>query len=186
MGFCLLSNAAIAAKYALKRGLKNIAILDFDVHHGNGTEACIQALPEIRLASSHEYPLYPGTGKADFTGKLGNIRNITLDAGCTMKEYESKYDEEILPWLLENKPELIIVSCGYDALEVDPLAQLEWQPKDYGMLMRKLIKKVGRGKVVLGLEGGYELDGIGKAFVETIKACCEEEKAKEKEEAVVH
>lgn len=181
MGFCLLSNAAIVAKFALKKGVKNVSILDFDVHHGNGTEASILDSENIRFCSSHQYPLYPGTGKAEYTGKLGNIKNVELESGTGMKSYEKRFDEEILGFLTEKKPELLIVSCGYDALEVDPLAQLEFEPKDFGTLTTKILDKLEHSTVVFGLEGGYDLEGISEAFLETLKAFCMREKEDEDE-----
>lgn len=172
MGFCLLSNAAIAAKYALrKHGLSRVVILDWDVHHGNGTEAAVKDEERIRFVSSHEYPLYPMSG---LKGKKGNILNVNLDAGSSIEQYWPVYSNEMLPHLFTDKeaPELVIVSAGYDALDDDPLANIELEPKDFGKLTSTLVEKIGHNRIVFGLEGGYSLSevGISGGVCETIRA----------------
>ena len=179
MGFCLLSNAAIAAKYALsKPEINHVAILDFDVHHGNGTEASVKNEKDIRFVSSHQYPLYPGTGREGIIGTYKNVKNINLDAGTGLQVYQKRYEEEMLPFLLQSEhgmPDLVIVSAGFDALDVDPLAQLNFKPCDYRLFTQLLMNAIGSNtKVVFGLEGGYNLGdkGIGAAVRETINGFC--------------
>ncbi len=172
MGFCLLSNAAIAAKYALQvHGLSRVSIYDPDVHHGNGTEAAVRDEPRIRLVSSHQYPLYPMSGAE---GVSENVMNVNFSEGATMEEYLPRFKDEMLPHLLHDgeQPELVIVSAGYDALDDDPLAGLCLQPSDYNTLMRVLLEKMPDAKIVMGLEGGYSLaeNGISAAFCETLRA----------------
>lgn len=179
MGFCLLSNAAIAAKYALKHeDVNSVAILDYDVHHGNGTEALVKDVENIRFASSHQSPLYPGSGPEGESGRYGNILNINLKEGTGLQTYQTRLEEEMLPFLLQSElgmPDLIIVSAGFDALDVDPLAQLDFKPSDYRLFTRILLKASGKDtKVVFGLEGGYDLGemGLGAAVRESIAGYC--------------
>lgn len=163
MGFCLINTVAIVAREAQRKyGAERIAIVDFDVHHGNGTQDIFRADPTVFYASSHQMPLYPGTGKARETG-VGNITNIPLDpntGGDTMRE---AYEGHIIPALLDFSPDLILISAGFDAHERDPLAQLNWQSGDYGWLTGKLMDAAGRtcgNRIVSLLEGGYDLKGL--------------------------
>lgn len=163
MGFCLINTAAIVAREAQrKHGAERVAIVDFDVHHGNGTQDIFKADPSVFYASSHQMPLYPGTGKLSETG-VGNIRNAPLDpntAGDTMRE---AYAGHILPALIAFAPDLIIISAGFDAHERDPLAQLNWSSADYGWLTGKLMDVAARtcgNRIVSLLEGGYDLKGL--------------------------
>lgn len=174
MGFCLLSNAAIAAKYALASGARHVALLDFDVHHGNGTEAAINDDQRIRFASSHQFPLFPGSGPAGVTG-VGNILNINLEAGSGMDTYRERYVSEMIPFLLTDSPDLVIVSAGFDALDVDPLAALDFKPEDYRALTELLLDALPSDTpVVFGLEGGYNLGerGVGAAVAECMAGLC--------------
>lgn len=179
MGFCLFSNAAIAAKYALKHpDVNSVAILDYDVHHGNGTEAFVKDEEHIRFASSHEWPLYPGSGPEGRLGRFDNVLNVALKDGTTLKEYRSRIEDEMLPFLLNSEagmPDLVIVSAGFDALDVDPLASLEFRPSDYRLFTELLLKQTARDtKLVFGLEGGYNLgdEGLGAAVRESIAGYC--------------
>lgn len=174
MGFCLLSNAAIAAKYALQK-VGSVGILDYDVHHGNGTEAAIRDEPRIRFTSSHQWPLYPGSGVEGITGPNKNILNINLPPGSDFTEYRSRFENEMLPFILgPEKPEIVVVSAGYDALDADPLAQLCFKPEDYGFFTKALIGALGHSRIVFGLEGGYSLgpDGVSAGVCESIIAYC--------------
>lgn len=179
MGFCLFSNAAIAARYALKHeDVTSVAILDYDVHHGNGTEAFVKDEENIRFASSHQWPLYPGSGEEGTSGRFDNVLNINLPAGAGLEQYEIRLREEMLPFLLESEsgmPDLVIVSAGFDALDVDPLAELDFKPSDYKLFTEILLKATGKEtKIIFGLEGGYNLGegGIGDAVRESIAGYC--------------
>jgi acetoin utilization deacetylase AcuC-like enzyme len=163
MGFCLINTVAIIAREAQRKyGAERIAIIDFDVHHGNGTQDIFKADPSVFYASSHQMPLYPGTGKADETG-VGNISNVPLDPetdGQTMRE---AYASRILPALVDFSPDLLLISAGFDAHERDPLAQLNWQSSDYSWLTGKLMDIADRycgNRIVSLLEGGYDLQGL--------------------------
>ncbi|WP_108395673.1 histone deacetylase family protein [Devosia submarina] len=163
MGFCLINTVAIVAREAQRKyGAERMAIIDFDVHHGNGTQDIFKADPSVFYASSHQMPLYPGTGRADETG-VGNISNAPLDPqtdGQTMRE---AYLERIIPDLVNFSPDLLLISAGFDAHERDPLAQLNWQSGDYGWLTGKLMDVAERycgNRIVSLLEGGYDLKGL--------------------------
>eukprot|EP00177_Eucheuma_denticulatum_P007178 GFKZ01013058.1.p1 GENE.GFKZ01013058.1~~GFKZ01013058.1.p1 ORF type:complete len:411 (-),score=63.23 GFKZ01013058.1:1809-2945(-) len=174
MGFCLLNHAAVAAIYALsKEGVEKVGILDFDVHHGNGTEDIVRGVEGLRFVSSHQWPLYPGSGEE---GIQGNVRNLNLEAGCGRAEYLERYEEEMVGWLCEEGvPDLVVVSAGFDAMRVDPLAGLDFEAEDYRVLTDKLMKRLGEGcGVVFGLEGGYELgeEGVGAGVKECVTGFC--------------
>ena len=162
MGFCLFANAAIAARHAQASGLQRVAVVDFDVHHGNGTQEIFARDPNLFYGSSHQYPCYPGTGAAAETG-VGNIVNAPLPPGATGAQFRAAWDDIILPALNAFAPELIIVSAGFDAHKADPLAQLRLETSDFGWITRKLID-IARihchGKLVSLLEGGYDLDAL--------------------------
>lgn len=163
MGFCLINTVAIVAREAQRKyGAERVAIVDFDVHHGNGTQDIFKDDPSVFYASSHQMPLYPGTGRADETG-VGNIVNIPLAAngdGAAMRE---AYLDHIIPALIDFSPDLLLISAGFDAHERDPLAQLNWQSEDYGWLTGKLMdvaeSRCGN-RIVSLLEGGYDLKGL--------------------------
>jgi acetoin utilization deacetylase AcuC-like enzyme len=169
MGFCLFSNAAIAAHYALAQGIQRVTILDWDVHHGNGTQAIVENNPQISYCSLHEYPHYPGTGKPSERGMFDNVLNIPLAAGSTLSDYQAMFEQKVLPFLGRSQPELLIVSAGYDANRADPLANIALEPEDYGVLTKYCLS-VTRS-VLFGLEGGYDFDSLGRSVVATIGAC---------------
>lgn len=170
MGFCLFSNAAIAANYALsQQGVKKVAILDWDVHHGNGTEDIIADNPNIIYCSLHQYPCYPGTGKESDRGLYDNVLNIPLKAGSTIKEYELYFQEKVIPFLSKFVPDLLIISAGYDANHEDPLAGVSLFPQDYYTLTKHCLK-ITRN-IVFGLEGGYHLEALAESVEQTILAC---------------
>ncbi|MBC5795233.1 histone deacetylase [Sphaerospermopsis sp. LEGE 00249] len=170
MGFCLFSNAAIAALYALQQpGINRVAILDWDVHHGNGTQAIVESYPEIVYCSLHQYPAYPGTGRASEQGFYKNVLNLPLPPGSDISVYQPLWQYKILPFLNNFQPDLLIVSAGYDALEADPLASIFLQPEDFGLFTQYCLG-VTR-KVLFGLEGGYELLSLSKSVISTLQAC---------------
>ena len=170
MGFCLFSNAAIAALYALQQpGINRVAILDWDVHHGNGTQAIVESYPEIAYCSLHQYPAYPGTGRASEQGFYKNVLNLPLPPGSDISVYQPLWQYKILPFLNNFHADLLIVSAGYDALEADPLASIFLQPEDFGLFTQYCLG-VTR-KVLFGLEGGYELLSLSKSVISTVQAC---------------
>lgn len=172
MGFCLFSNAAIAATHALeKHGLHRVAILDWDVHHGNGTQEIVEKNPQIAYCSLHQYPCYPGTGAADETGPYDNILNLPVPAGSTLAEYQVLFEKQVLPFLRQFQPDLLLVSAGYDANAADPLARIDLQPEDYGILTDYCLQLTRR--IVFGLEGGYHLDALSQSVIATIARCLE-------------
>jgi len=164
MGFCLFGTVAIAAKRLLDHhGLSRVAIVDFDVHHGNGTQDLLWDEPRILFASTHQMPLYPGTGRADERGAHGNILNHPLRAGTGSAAMRAAYDGHILPALEAFAPEFLLISAGFDAHSADPLASLEWQAEDYAWLTRRLCDLADRhanGRIVSTLEGGYDLAAL--------------------------
>ncbi len=170
MGFCLLSNAAIAANYALQKpGIDKVAILDWDVHHGNGTEAIVEDNPQIAYCSLHQYPCYPGTGKKSDRGKHNNVLNLPMNPGSTIDDYQPLFETEIIPFLTNFQPNLLIISAGYDANHDDPLASISLQPSDYGLLTKYILQITN--KLLFGLEGGYHLDALAKSVVATLASC---------------
>ncbi|MGF1542750.1 MAG: histone deacetylase [Pleurocapsa sp.] len=170
MGFCLLSNAAIAAHYALQQPeIQRVGILDWDVHHGNGTEAIVENNSQIAYCSLHQAPCYPGTGKASDRGKYNNVLNLPMNPGSTIDDYQLQFETAVIPFLTDFQPDLLIVSAGYDANELDPLASIALQPSDYGLLTKELLKITNR--LLFGLEGGYHLDALAKSVVATLASC---------------
>jgi acetoin utilization deacetylase AcuC-like enzyme len=173
MGFCLFNNIAIAAEYARQHyQLERIAIVDFDVHHGNGTQAAFYNQPHVLYASSHEMPLYPGTGDAKETG-VGNIVNVPLDAGTTGVEFRDKYERIILPALDHFKPQLLLISAGFDAHEDDPLASIRLVADDYRWVTEALMACADRhcqGRIISVLEGGYSIAALARSVAAHVKA----------------
>lgn len=170
MGFCLLANAAIAANYALQKPqIEKVAILDWDVHHGNGTESIVNSNPQICYCSLHQSPCYPGTGSHEYHGQHHNILNLPLKPGSNIQEYKSLFEQQVIPFLAEFGADIIIVSAGYDASEQDPLASIKLHPQDYGYLTNQL-KKINT-RLLFGLEGGYHLAALAKSVVATLSSC---------------
>ncbi len=169
MGFCIFSNAAIAATYALANGAERVAILDWDVHHGNGTQRIVADNPQLAYCSLHEFPHYPGTGKATDTGDYHNLLNLPMDAGSSIEDYLPLFKTKVLPFLTDFRPDLLIISAGYDANDADPLANISLKPADFG-IFTDLCLQLTR-KIVFGLEGGYDFDSLGQSVVATIDRC---------------
>lgn len=170
MGFCLFSNAAIAANYALAQpGVNRVAILDWDVHHGNGTEAIVETNPNIIYCSLHQFPCYPGTGRASEHGKYDNVLNLPLRPGSTFADYEPLFINKIIPFLSNFQPDLLIISAGYDANNDDPLAGMSLHPQDYGIFTDYCLQITRR--LLFGLEGGYELNSLSQSVVATLEHC---------------
>lgn len=163
MGFCLVNTIAIAAREAQrKHGAERIAVVDFDVHHGNGTQDIFQDDPNIFYASSHQFPLYPGTGHPSETG-VGNILNAPLPPNTDGTAMREVYRDSILPALIDFSPDIMLISAGFDADYRDPLAQLNWMPEDFAWLTGKLMDVAERAcgnRIVSLLEGGYDLKGL--------------------------
>ena len=176
MGFCIYNNVAVGANYLVdKYKLSKIAIIDFDVHHGNGTQDIFYDNEKVLYISTHQFPYYPGSGTEQEKGKYNNIFNIPLPAGTTSEEYLNAY-EFVLKKIKEFKPEFILFSAGFDAHKDDPLAQLQLEAEDFYTLTRrtlKLSKLYCDGKVVSILEGGYDLLALQKCSEMHVKALLE-------------
>ena len=176
MGFCIYNNVAVGANYLInKYKLNKVAIIDFDVHHGNGTQDIFYDNEKVLYISTHQYPYYPGSGTSDEKGKHNNILNIPLPAGTTSKEYLNAY-EFVLKKIKEFKPEFILLSAGFDAHKDDPLAQLQLESKDFYNITKRtleLSKQYCDGKVVSILEGGYDLLALQESSEMHVKALLE-------------
>jgi acetoin utilization deacetylase AcuC-like enzyme len=176
MGFCIFNNVAVAALHALEaHGLNRVAVVDFDVHHGNGTQTVAERDARVFYASTHQAPLYPGTGAADETGIDGNVVNAPLPAGAGSVQWRNAMETRVLPALDVFAPELILVSAGFDAHKADPLAQLELETADFAWSareLRRLSLQHCKGKLVSTLEGGYDLaalSGCAAAYLEALQ-----------------
>jgi len=176
MGFCIYNNVAVGAHYLLKKYKFNkVAIIDFDVHHGNGTQDIFYDNEKVLYISTHQYPYYPGTGTEKEKGKYNNIFNIPLPAGTTSEEYLNAY-EFVLKKIKEFKPKFILLSAGFDAHKDDPLAQLQLTSKDFYNLTKRtlnLAKLYCEGKVVSILEGGYDLNALQESTEMHVNALLE-------------
>ena len=170
MGICLFSNAASAAEYALTlENIERVAILDWDVHHGNGTELIVESNPHIIYCSLHQSPCYPGTGQERDRGLYENILNIPLPPGSTLIHYQTALTQRVIPFLTAFQPDLILVSAGYDANQADPLADMSLQPQDYGIFTQQILKITPC--ILFGLEGGYDLKALAESVLATIEPC---------------
>jgi acetoin utilization deacetylase AcuC-like enzyme len=154
MGFCLFNNVAILARFLTARG-KRVSILDWDVHHGNGTQEIFWSDPSVRHMDLHQYPLWPMTGLREDRG-AGNLWNIPMPPGSGDKEYLAAFDNEVLPWLEDGEPDVLLISCGFDAHERDPLADQRLSTEAFALFT----KRIARQPVLSLLEGGYDLDAI--------------------------
>jgi acetoin utilization deacetylase AcuC-like enzyme len=164
MGFCLFGTVAIAARHALEvHGLGRVAVVDFDVHHGNGTQDLLWREERALFVTSQQMPLWPGTGEPSERGAFGQIVNLPLPPGSDGAVMRAEYEAKVFPVLEAWKPELLLISAGFDAHADDPLANLNWREADYAWLTRRLCAVAARhskGRVVSCLEGGYDLAAL--------------------------
>ena len=169
MGFCLFNNAAVAARHARNTyGIKRVAVMDFDVHHGNGTQDLFWNDPDLFYCSTHQWPLYPGTGAETERGCANNILNVGLEAGSGTAEMQHAFKQTVLPGIAAFKPELLIISAGFDAHKNDPLAGLAFSDDDFVWMTQQLMALADaqcQGRVVSILEGGYDLPSLAKCVL---------------------
>ena len=171
MGFCIFNNVAVAAEAALAAGAKRVAILDWDVHHGNGTQHSFEQRKDVLYLSTHRYPFFPGTGSHREIGKgegEGFTVNVPLPGGCTDAEFVSAFDQIVCPVITQYAPDLLLVSAGFDAHEEDPLGGMAVSDDGFRVLSRKVrqvAEQVCDGKMVALLEGGYDVEALGRVIV---------------------
>ena len=171
-GFCFINNIAVAARYLQKKyNVGKVAIIDFDVHHGNGTQEIFYKDNSIFYGSSHEYPLFPGTGDENETG-VGNIFNATLKAGTKSREFHEIFEKKVLFPAEKFKPDVILVSAGFDAHQRDPLANINLESDDFFSITKKIVEISNvhsKGRVISFLEGGYDLQALSESIIEHLK-----------------
>lgn len=174
MGFCLFNNVAIGALHARARwGIRRVAVIDFDVHHGNGTQSAFETDPDLFYASTHQWPLYPGTGRPSERGCANNILNLPLRPYSGSQEFRAAANESLLPMLRAFRPELVMISAGFDAHARDPLAQLNLQDADYAWITEQLLAvahETANDHLVSTLEGGYDLGALASAAAAHVRA----------------
>jgi acetoin utilization deacetylase AcuC-like enzyme len=175
-GFCLVNNAAVAAARALDRGLARVAILDFDVHHGNGTQEIFDEDPRVLFVSTHQWPFYPGTGRADDVGRgagRGFTVNVPMERGAADADFELVLDGIVMPVLQQFEPELLVVSAGFDAHEEDPIGGMRMSAVGFGRLVARLCSAADAragGRLVLVTEGGYHLRALADSLAASLAA----------------
>jgi acetoin utilization deacetylase AcuC-like enzyme len=175
MGFCLVNNVAVAAAHARACGLERVAIIDWDVHHGNGTQEMFYRDPSVLYVSTHQYPFYPGTGAANEVGEgegRGGTLNVPLSSGGGDGVYRAAFERVILPVLDAFRPEFVLISAGFDPAERDPLAQMEVSVEAFGWMARELRKVAdthARGRAAIVLEGGYDLPSLEEGLAATVR-----------------
>jgi acetoin utilization deacetylase AcuC-like enzyme len=176
MGFCLYNNVAAAAAHARVHGASKVAIVDYDVHHGNGTQHMFEADPHVLYVSTHQFPYYPGSGAADETGRgagVGFTVNIPLEVGAVSEDYQIAFKEIVVPVLMQFEPDLVLVSAGFDAHEDDPLGGMRLTAESFGamtMELRAVAEECCRGRIVAVTEGGYDLQALGASLDAAISA----------------
>jgi acetoin utilization deacetylase AcuC-like enzyme len=173
MGFCLFNNVAIGALHALEaHRLARVAVVDFDVHHGNGTQDVAMRDPRLFFASTHQYPAYPGTGRASDHGH-GNVVNVPLVPGSGSAEFRSRFADHVIPALKAFHPQFLFISAGFDAHRRDPLAQLELTEDDFAWATAELVgvaRALCAGRIVSSLEGGYDLEALAASAAAHVRA----------------
>lgn len=166
MGFCIFNNIAVAAAHALERELERVAIVDWDVHHGNGTQNAFYSCGDVFYVSLHQYPAYPGTGRPEETGEkagAGTTLNLPLPPGTGSLQFEEMFNARVIPALTDYNPELILISAGFDAHVSDPLAAIRLETETFGTITRLLVELAetcAHGRIISFLEGGYNLDAL--------------------------
>lgn len=181
MGFCLFNNVAVAAMAARRAGARRVLIVDWDLHHGNGTQDSFWNDPDVLYFSTHQYPFYPGTGGAAEVGgpqALGHTINVPWPAGCGDAEYLAAFDRVLLPIARRFAPDLVLVSAGFDAAAGDPLGEMRLTPAGYAAMTQRLRPLAG-GRLVLALEGGYNLDAIARSAEACLRVLLDEEPPEE-------
>jgi len=171
MGFCIFSNVAVAARVAQTAGLARVAVVDFDVHHGNGTQAAFEADPTLFYASIHQWPLYPGTGAASERG-VGNVVNAPVAPMAPREAWRAAF-ESLMPAMDDFAPDLILISAGFDAHARDPLAEQALEAEDYAWAtaaIAEVARKRSKGRIVSSLEGGYDLEGLSQSALAHVRA----------------
>ena len=172
-GFCFINNIAVSARYLQKKyKINKVAIIDFDVHHGNGTQEIFFKDHSVAYGSSHEFPLFPGTGAENETG-VGNIYNATLKAGTTSKDFHEIFDQKVLKPIDKFKPEVILISAGFDAHKRDPLANINLESEDFFKITKNIVdiaKTHSKGRIISFLEGGYDLKALSECISEHLNA----------------
>ncbi|MFN8571999.1 MAG: histone deacetylase [Gemmatimonadaceae bacterium] len=176
MGFCLFGNVAIAAHYARRQhGIERVLIVDWDVHHGNGTQALVEQCPDVHFVSMHQWPWYPGTGAREDRGKHQNVWNIPMSPGLKPTEYVQALTSGVDAASAGFSPELVLISCGFDSLRGDPLGGFTLELDDISALTSELVDRAAvwcGGRVVVSLEGGYDPDRVGAGAVSVMQALC--------------